>query len=370
MNRRSFLFPLAASPRVLSLFAQGAKLPPLPVFADVTRKSGVRFKHEASRTSQKYLPESMAGGVAMFDYDGDGRLDLYFVNGARFATPCRRARSPDKSDPRYLEPAVPQQRRRDLHRCDREGRRSRASYGMGVAAGDYDNDGRPDLYVTNFGGNILYHNNGDGTFTDVTERAGVAGGGWSSSACFVDYDGDGWLDLVVSRYLEWDFDKNIWCGPREPGYRGYCHPDRSRPSAISSTTTTTTALLRMSPAVRHRQVARLRPGRRVQRLSTGTAGRTSWWRTITSPSNCSTTSARASSGGGAQGGLAYDEDGERSRHGCRFRRLRQRRMAGRLHRRARERAVRALSQHEGRLRVLHPDQRRRRDHACRTRAGG
>jgi len=99
---------------------------------------------------------------------------------------------------------------------------------MGVAVGDYDNDGYEDLYVTAYGGNKLYHNNGDGTFTDVTRSTGVGGGGWSTSAAWVDLDGDGYLDLVVLRYLEWDFD-DIWCGEHKPGYRAYCHPDFFKP---------------------------------------------------------------------------------------------------------------------------------------------
>ncbi len=217
-SRRSFLLAALAARR---LFATE-----LPTFADVTARSGIAFKNEASVTSQKYLPESMTAGVAMIDYDGDGWLDLFFVNGAALSDPMPAGKSPDKSDPRYWN---------RLYRNNRDGTFKDVteaagvrghSYGMGVAVGDYDNDGRPDLYVTNLGRNTLYHNNGDGTFTDVTEKAGVAGGGWSTSACWVDYDRDGRLDLVVARYLEWDFDKNIWCGQRKLGYRAYCHPDQ------------------------------------------------------------------------------------------------------------------------------------------------
>ena len=105
-----------------------------------------------------------------------------------------------------------------------------AGYGMGVAVGDYDNDGFEDLFVTGYGGNHLYHNNGNGTFTDVTDKAGVAGGGWSTSAAWVDLGGDGLLDLVVLRYVQWDF-TDIWCGEKKPGYRSFCHPNEFQPIA-------------------------------------------------------------------------------------------------------------------------------------------
>ena len=200
-----------------------------PTFVDVAASSGVDFKNDPSPTSQKYLPESMVGGVAMLDYNGDGLLDLYFVNGAGLEDPMPPEKSPDKSEPRYWN---------RLYRNNGDGTFSDTtesagvageSYGQGVAVGDYDNDGRPDLYVTNFGPNNLYRNEGDGTFRQVTREAGVSGGGWSAGAMFLDYDRDGHLDLIVSRYLIWDFDNNRWCGEKKPGYRAYCHPDHFEP---------------------------------------------------------------------------------------------------------------------------------------------
>ena len=165
----------------------------------------MKFKNEASLTAQKYLLESMCGGVAMLDYDGDGWLDLFFVNGAAIEDPMPAGKMPDKCDPRYWNRLYHNNRDGTFTDVTQVAGVRGHSYGMGVAVGDYDNDGRPDLYVTNFGRNILYHNNGDGTFTDVTEKAGVAADGWSTSACWVDYDRDGRLDLMVARYLDWEF---------------------------------------------------------------------------------------------------------------------------------------------------------------------
>jgi hypothetical protein len=206
-----------------------AATPPSPVFIDITDSSGLRFKHDASLTSQKYLLESMGSGVAMLDYDGDGWLDLFFVNGAAIEDPMPAGKMPDKSHPRYWNRLYRNNHDGTFTDVTKEAGVQGHSYGMGVSAGDYDNDGRPDIYVTNFGANILYHNNGDGTFTDVTEKAGVAGGGWSTSACWADYDRDGKLDLIVARYLDWNFAMNVWCGAHKPGYRAYCHPDQFKP---------------------------------------------------------------------------------------------------------------------------------------------
>ena len=227
MDRRSFLFlALAAAPAHKLLRRAAAKASPLPLFADVTAQSGIRFKHETSRTNQKYLPESMGAGVAMFDYDNDGHLDLFFVNGARIEDPMPRGASPDKSDPRFWNRLYHNNGDGTFTDVTQPAGVQGHSYGMGVAAADYDNDGNVDLLVTNLGGNILYHNNGDGTFTDVTVKAGVPGSGWCTGACFVDYDRDGKLDLIVTRYVEWDFTANLYCGSHQPGYRAYCHPDQ------------------------------------------------------------------------------------------------------------------------------------------------
>ena len=202
----------------------------LPQFVDATGRSRVRFVTRASHTRQKYLLESMGSGVAAFDFDGDGWVDLFFVNGAKLQDPMPPGAEPDKGGAAYWN---------RLYRNNRDGTFTDVTessglrgvgYGMGAAVGDYDNDGREDIYVTAYGRNTLYHNNGDGTFTDVTAKAGVAGSGWSTSAGFFDYDRDGLLDLAVVRYLQWDFSMNIWCGDRSQNLRAFCHPDVFRPA--------------------------------------------------------------------------------------------------------------------------------------------
>jgi hypothetical protein len=181
--------------------------------------SGIHWVHNAGRSTQKYLPESPGPGCAFLDYDNDGWLDLYLVNSG-------------KSD--FYTP--PQPLRNALYRNNRDGTFTDVTlkagvaaggFGMGVAVGDYDNDGFPDLYVTQCGRSILYHNNGDGSFTDVTERAGVGVSGWASTAVWFDYDNDGRLDLLVCQFAE--FDKNSGCGIGADGQRHYCIPKVFRP---------------------------------------------------------------------------------------------------------------------------------------------
>jgi enediyne biosynthesis protein E4 len=199
-------------------------------FVDLTASLGVRFEHAAPHTSKKYLLETMGSGVALFDYDNDGRLDLFLVNGADINDPSPQGAIPAKTGPKYWNRLYHQKSDGTFEDVTEKAGLQGAGYGMGVAVGDYDNDGFEDLFVTGYGGNHLYHNNGNGTFTDVTEKAAVAGGGWSTSVAWVDLDGDGFLDLIVLRYLQWDF-TDIWCGERKPGYRSYCHPDEFRPVA-------------------------------------------------------------------------------------------------------------------------------------------
>ncbi|MEZ5399524.1 MAG: CRTAC1 family protein [Bryobacteraceae bacterium] len=185
------------------------------------------FSVESSKTSRKYLLESMTGGVALIDYDGDGLIDIYFVNGAALADPMAADAMPVKSDPKYWNRLYRNSgEMRFVDVTEKAGLRG-AGYGMGAAAADFDNDGDADLYVTAYGANQLFRNDG-GRFRDITAEAGVAGGGWSTGAAWVDIDNDGLLDLFVARYLEWSF-ADIWCGARKEGYRSYCHPDQFKP---------------------------------------------------------------------------------------------------------------------------------------------
>jgi hypothetical protein len=191
-------------------------------FVGITASAGVHFLHRAPHTSRKYLIETMGSGVALFDCDNDGRLDVFLVNGAPYSDPTPPGTIPQKTGPEYWNRMYHQKSDGTFEDVTEKAGLEGIGYGMGVAVGDYDNDGYEDLYVTGYGGNRLYHNNGDCTFTDVTEKAGVGGSGWSTSAAWVDLDNDGRLDLAVDRYVTWDWDDK-WCGPEDN--RGYCHPD-------------------------------------------------------------------------------------------------------------------------------------------------
>lgn len=193
-------------------------------FVDVTDKVGIKFLHVAPHTSRKYLIETMGSGVALFDCDNDGRLDIFLANGAPYSDPTPKGFIPQKSGPQDWNRMYHQKADGTFEDITEKAGLQGVGYSMGVAAADYDNDGNEDLYVTGYGGNRLYHNDGHCKFTDVTDAAGVGGGGWSSSAAWVDLDNDGKLDLVVDRYVEWDWN-DLWCGEHREGYRGYCHPD-------------------------------------------------------------------------------------------------------------------------------------------------
>src|SRR5260370_11495186 len=195
---------------------------------EVKLQRGIDFILQNSPTSQKYLIETMPGGVALLDYNNDGLLDIFLVNGGHIDSPMQSTENFDRHDPRYWNRLYRQNRDGTFTDVTERAGLANAgdgNYGMGVAVGDYDSDGFPDLYVTSYGKDILYHNNGDGTFTDVTAKAGVAGGGWSVSAGFVDYDNDGKLDLFVTRYMEWDTKHSKDCGGN---YHTYCPPGEFR----------------------------------------------------------------------------------------------------------------------------------------------
>jgi enediyne biosynthesis protein E4 len=178
--------------------------------------SGITWVHRNGRSSEMYLPETTGAGCAFLDYDNDGWMDIYLVNSGR----CD-----------FYDPKPPL--RNALYRNNRDGTFTDVTdkagvqgtgYGQGVAVGDFDGDGWPDIYLTQYGRSVLYRNNRDQTFTDVTAKAGVAAPGWASSAVWFDYDNDGLLDLFVCRFVDFDKSKNKFCGNRETGDRYYCIP--------------------------------------------------------------------------------------------------------------------------------------------------
>jgi len=201
-------------------------------FIDATQKLGIQFRQQASPTSRKYLPETMGSGVALFDYDNDGRLDIFLGNGAPIDDPTPKRTIPKKTGPKYWNRLYHQKSDGTFEDVTERAGLTGFGYSTGVAVGDYDNDGFEDLYVAGYGRGTLYHNKGDGTFTDVTDSAGVAGSGWMTSAAWIDYDNDGRLDLIVARYMQWDFD-DIFCGnPEKKDFRSYCHPDLFKPESV------------------------------------------------------------------------------------------------------------------------------------------
>jgi hypothetical protein len=222
LSRRHFLWTLAGFAGFAGLrsFPEAFAAPlAYPIEEVAPAVSHISWVHTAGKSPKKYLPETTGAGCAFLDFDNDGWMDIYLVNSGT----CD-----------FYNPNPPL--RNALYRNNRDGTFTDVTakagvgaggYGQGVAVGDYDGDGFPDIYVTQYGRSILYHNNGDGTFTDVTEKAGVAAPGWSSSAVWFDYDNDGRLDLFVCQYVEFSKAKNLPCTANNKP--GYCIPTLYHP---------------------------------------------------------------------------------------------------------------------------------------------
>ncbi|MBI3451126.1 MAG: CRTAC1 family protein [Acidobacteria bacterium] len=217
-------FLAAAAPLVLGA-AAGAPAPAI-TFKDIARESGITFVHTMAKSGVKYMIETMGAGGGFIDYDRDGDLDIVLVNGAPV---------PGYQGPKDLSSA--------LYRNDGEGHFTDVTatsgavnrgYGMGVCAGDYDNDGYQDLYFPNFGPDVLLHNDGDGRFSEATKLSGTGSPAWGSSCAFFDADGDGDLDLFVTNYVDFSFENNKFCGDYTHNVRTYCHPNvyNSQPDVL------------------------------------------------------------------------------------------------------------------------------------------
>jgi hypothetical protein len=186
-------------------------------FRDVAQPAGIRFAHQQSPTRDKYYVESVPGGVAVFDYNGDGRPDIFFTNGAQ--TP-----SLEKPSAAYANRLYRNDGGMKFTDVTDSANAGGIGYAMGAAAGDYDNDGHVDLFVAGVRRNQLLRNRGDGRFDDVSSAAGIASGEWAVAGGWFDYDNDGRLDLLVVNYVQWSPDTNRYCGDQARGVRIYCHP--------------------------------------------------------------------------------------------------------------------------------------------------
>ena len=215
----------ASLPAWKGLLAQSGTNPPISIpvkFTDVRTASGIDFREDDTTTKGKNYIETMGTGAGWIDYDQDGLLDLYLVQSA---------------ETEWYKPPRPLSSQ--LWRNNGDGTFTNVTekagvgavglFGQGVAVGDYNSDGWPDIYLMCYARAVLFKNNGNGTFTDVTKEAGVGmEGEWPISAGFLDYDRDGNLDMVVANYIQWDYKNNLWCGEKREGYRAYCHPDNHR----------------------------------------------------------------------------------------------------------------------------------------------
>ena len=190
---------------------------PVIRFREIAKDAGISFILENHPTPEKHLIETIPGGIAVFDYDGDGRPDIYFTNGADIP-------SLEKTSPRYWNRLYRNLGNWKFRDVTEEAGVAGAGYSMGAAVADYDNDGHPDLFVAGVNRNVLYRNLGNGRFEDVTARAGIKSGEWAVAAGWLDFDGDGKLDLWVVHYAKWSLAFNRYCGDASRGIRIYCHP--------------------------------------------------------------------------------------------------------------------------------------------------
>jgi hypothetical protein len=221
-TRRRFLKTIAAAGVLPSGMTAGES----SLFVDVAAQTGLRFQHFNGATGKHFMPEIMGSGVALFDYDNDGDLDVYLVQGTHLDSTGKVLFPPAanwKPGNRLFKNLLSETGELRFVDVTEKAGVGHVGYGMGVAVGDYDNDGFLDLYVTNFGRNVLYHNNGDGTFTDVTRQSGTDDAHWSTSAAWVDFDGDGWLDLFVCNYVDFTVEGNRGC-VSPAGEPDYCTP--------------------------------------------------------------------------------------------------------------------------------------------------